>query len=182
MSNVRTPDVVTVAVTRVDGGLTILRVVTAEFGPDGNGGRVANWTIVPTPEYIDGLIAQYVRDGAWTGGQLPVSWRIVPNDIVDENTDRTFRNAWKDDGGSKPGHDMAKAREIHRDRLRLLRAPLLDALDTEYLKADESGNQQDKKRIAARKQALRDVTADPAIEAAATPDELKAVLPEALRG
>ena len=35
--------------------------------------------------------------------------------------------------------------------------------------------------VAARKQALRDVTADPAIEAARTPEELKGVWPEVLR-
>jgi hypothetical protein len=36
--------------------------------------------------------------------------------------------------------------------------------------------------IAAEKQALRDATDDPAITAAATPDELKAVVPVALQG
>lgn len=35
--------------------------------------------------------------------------------------------------------------------------------------------------IAAKKQALRDVTADPAIEAALTPEALKAAWPEALK-
>lgn len=176
MSDPRKPDVVTVAVSRVDGGLTILRVITAEYRPTsaeekaaGMGERAVNWTREATPEYIDSIIAKY----DWQGGQRAVSWRIVPDDMLDEATDRTFRNAWKDGGGNKPEVDMPKAREIQRDRLRAVRDPLLAALDLEYMRADESGDQQGKKAIAARKQVLRDVTADPSIEAAATPDELK---------
>jgi hypothetical protein len=55
-------------------------------------------------------------------------------------------------------------------------------LDTAYMRADEVGDQQEKRRIATQKQALRDVTADPRIDAAATPEELKAVIPDALAG
>jgi hypothetical protein len=187
--DVRTPDVITVAVSRVDGGLTIMRVITTEYRPTtaeekeaGLGFRVVDKTYDPTPAHIESLIAQFVRDEAWTGGQLPVSWRIVPNDIVDETTDRTFRNAWKDDGSNRPGHDMAKARNIHRENLRRLRAPLLESLDHDYMRADEAGDQREKRRVAQLKQSLRDVTADPAIDAAQTPEELKAVIPAALRG
>lgn len=100
-------------------------------------------------------------------------------DAADIPTDRTFRNAWEDAGGVKV--NMAKARELRRETLRGLRRPLLDALDVAYMRADELGDAAEQKRIAARKQALRDVTDDPAIEAAKTPAELAAVLPEALR-
>ena len=92
-------------------------------------------------------------------------------------TDRTFRNAWKADLSV----DMAKAREIRKGHLRELRAPLLAALDTAYMRADEAGDVAEKAKIAAKKQALRDVTSDPAIVAAKTPEELKAVLPDALK-
>jgi len=176
MSDPRKPDVVTVAVSRVDGGLTIMRVITTEYRPTsseekaaGLGDRVANWTREPTPAYIDSIIAKH----AWTGGLQATTWRIVPDDIVDEATDHTFRDAWKDDGGRKPAVDMPKAREIQRERLRRLRDPLLTALDLEYLQADERGDQQQKKLIAEQKQALRDVTTHPEIENATTPDELK---------
>lgn len=101
--------------------------------------------------------------------------------IVDQSsvpTDRTFRNAWCVEGGAI-GHDMAKAREIHRGVLRQKRKPLLESLDTEYMRADEAGDTDKKKLIAAKKQKLRDATANPAIESAKTPEELKAVgLPE----
>ena len=101
--------------------------------------------------------------------------RIV--DVADLPKDRTFRNAWRADLTV----DMPKAREIHRDRLRAMRAPLLQALDVEYQKADERGDPTEKQRIAAKKQGLRDATADPTIEAARTPEELKAAVPEVLR-
>jgi len=91
-------------------------------------------------------------------------------------TDRTFRNAWKADLTV----DMPKAREIHRDTLRALRAPKLAALDVEYQIADERGDAAAKAAVAVRKQALRDVTDDPAINAATTPAALKRVIQAAL--
>ena len=93
--------------------------------------------------------------------------------------DRGFRAAWIDEGGLKV--DMVRARNIHRDRLRALRAPKMAALDIEYMRADEAGNESRKSSIAIQKQVLRDVTDDPKIENALTPEELKAVLPECLR-
>lgn len=101
-------------------------------------------------------------------------------DVADVPEDRTFRDAWRLSGG-KIAHDMEHCRAIHRDHLRALRAPKLAALDVEYQRADEAGDAARKSSIAARKQALRDVTADPRIDAATTPEELKMVTPEALR-
>lgn len=174
--NARQPDVVTVAVSRVDGGMTLLRVIIREYQPDLNDPtkRVISREYDPTPAYVDSLIARYVADGHWVGGYAPTSWRFVPNDYVEEADDRTFRNAWKDTPGrNKPDHDMPKARELQRTRLRHLRAPLLDALDYDYLRADEANDQATKRTIAVRKQKLRDITAHPEIDAAATTDALK---------
>ena len=86
--------------------------------------------------------------------------------------DRTFRGAWQFSGNAVD-IDMAAARDIHRENLRQARKPLLDALDVDYMKALEQGG--DTAAIAAQKQVLRDVTADARIDAAATPDELKAL-------
>ena len=116
--------------------------------------------------------------------------------IVDASkipSDRYFRNAWVCPNG-KIEHDMTKCREIHKDRLRALRAPKLEDLDVEYQRADEREiachdiNDQDsvrqartdKREITAQKQTLRDVTKDPRIVAATTPDELKAAIPACL--
>ncbi len=175
--NLRAPDVVTIAVTRADGGLTVLRVIVAEYRPtteqekaDGKGDRITNWVVKPTSEYIDAIIAKH----GWKGTPYEaVSWEVVPNDYITEQTDRTFRHAWKHGGGLKPNVDMTKAKELHRSRLRDLRASVMEVLDVEYMRADEQGDSQEKKRIAARKQALRDITAHPEIEAATTPEELK---------
>lgn len=112
-------------------------------------------------------------------GDVPMDWLDVGHDQP-VPVDRTFRDAWTW-ATDKIDHDMAKAREIHRDHLRILRVPLLVALDTDYLRADESKDDALKAEIAAKKQALRDATEDPAIEAAMTPEELKLVIPEALK-
>lgn len=77
--------------------------------------------------------------------------------------------------------NMGKAREIQRDRLRAMRVPLLNALDVEYQRADEQGDMVAKAAIAAKKQILRDVTKDPAIDAAETPEELAVVIPDILK-
>lgn len=64
--------------------------------------------------------------------------------------------------------------------MRAARAPKLAALDIAYQRADEAGDDAEKARITALKQALRDVTSDPAIEAATTTEILKSVWPDIL--
>jgi hypothetical protein len=71
--------------------------------------------------------------------------------------------------------DMTAARGIHRDNLRAERAPKLSALDVDYMKALEEGDTAAQQAIVSVKQALRDVTGDARIEAAATADALKAL-------
>jgi hypothetical protein len=97
-------------------------------------------------------------------------------EAADLPQDRTFR----DDG--KLDVDMPLAREIHKKRLRAMRAPLLTAADVEMLRAIETGDDAKRAEVATRKQALRDATSDPSIEAAETPEELKAAIPRSLKG
>lgn len=114
-----------------------------------------------------------------------IQQKDVPKDalavrIVDESevpTDRTFRNAWKSDLTV----DMPKARDIHRDRLRQIRAPLFEPIERAQRTALVAGDALEARRLESSLQALRDVTADAAIEAARTPEELKAAIPAALR-
>ena len=68
--------------------------------------------------------------------------------------------------------NMTKARDIHRDKVRQARNPKLAEKDVEFQRALETGA--DTAAIVAAKQALRDAPASAAIEAATTPDELKA--------
>lgn len=76
--------------------------------------------------------------------------------------------------------DMTKAREIKRDMIRQERAPKLAELDVDFMRAVEAGDTAKQSEIAAKKQALRDATNDPAIDSATTPEQLKAVTPAAL--
>lgn len=93
-----------------------------------------------------------------------------------------FRRAWKFSAPGVVETHMPTAREIHRDKIRAARAAELARLDAEYAKADEAGNQPLKAQIAQQRQVLRDLPQDPAIESAATPDDLKALWPTAQLG
>lgn len=99
---------------------------------------------------------------------------------VSELLPREFRNAWTLDK-KQLTYDMKKCREIWLEKMREARKPKLEALDLEYQRADEADDKAKKKEVAAKKQALRDVTADAKIAAAKTPDDLKAVWPEVLK-
>ena len=100
-------------------------------------------------------------------------------DISNLPTDRIFRDAWTDDYSTDTVDvDMNKAIEIHKNKLRELRVPLLAKLDADYMKADESGDVSKKLQIAKKKQALRDVTKLPNIK---DPAELAAYIPEVLQ-
>ena len=70
------------------------------------------------------------------------------------------------------GIDMAKAKEIHKNKIRQARTPKLAELDIEFQKAQETSA--DTSAIVAKKQALRDAPADSAIESATDADGLKA--------
>ncbi len=66
---------------------------------------------------------------------------------------------------------MAKAKEIHKAKIRIARESKLAELDIEFQKALETSS--DTSVIVNKKQALRDAPADNAITAATTTDELK---------
>tara|TARA_B100000131_G_C17984369_1_gene559971 strand:+ start:684 stop:944 length:261 start_codon:yes stop_codon:yes gene_type:complete len=70
------------------------------------------------------------------------------------------------------GINMAKAKEIHKAKIREARTPKLAELDIEFQKAQETSA--DVTDIVAKKQALRDAPAASAIDSATTVDELKA--------
>jgi len=65
--------------------------------------------------------------------------------------------------------DIAKAKDITKDRLRAERKPLLEALDIEFIKAQEIG--EDTSAIVAEKQRLRDITKQ--VDTMSTVEELK---------
>jgi uncharacterized pyridoxamine 5'-phosphate oxidase family protein len=141
-----------IMITRSDGGVSVMQVVEGA-DPDE---CLNKWKASHAGEYVSHRVGSL--------DELP--------------KERTFRNAWT--GGAKINVDMPKARNIWRDRMREARSTKLAALDIEYQRADEVSDAVRKQEIALKKQALRDVPALPEIEAANTPEELKAVWPDIL--
>lgn len=76
--------------------------------------------------------------------------------------------------------NIDKARAIHLDKMRAARKPKLEELDLAYMRAQEAGSST--AEIVAAKQALRDVTKDPAVAAAESAEDLKAAWPTDLLG
>lgn len=150
------PDVQLIAITLADGSLAVMQFVTHSPRDD--------WRREPTRENVASEIEK--------AGLRAKGWRLIsPEDVP---SSREYREAWTD-SGTRIEHDMGKARNLHRDKLRIARAPLLARLDVEYQRADEEGHVQQKRAVAVEKQRLRDVTADPRIEAAETVGQLASV-------
>lgn len=106
-------------------------------------------------------------------GLKAVSWhRCELTDFPVDHHD--FRNAWTVADG-KIVVDLEKAREVTRQRLRAERAPVLAEKDIDAFKAMEAGDTAALAVVSAEKQRLRDITQLPAIEAAKTIADLRAV-------
>jgi hypothetical protein len=94
--------------------------------------------------------------------------------------DKLFFEAWR---GTKTKNDIdiqvdiSKAKEIWLEHYRKARAPLLTALDVDFMRAVESSNTALQKEIASEKQALRDVTKT---DLPNTLEEIKSTWPEIL--
>jgi hypothetical protein len=116
---------------------------------------------------LNKVIASAVPEG--------VEHKVIEDDQLPQ--DRYFRDAWKLDAGAI-AIDIEAAKEVQRNVWRKLRAPKLDALDMELMRAVEAGLSTAKRNeIADKKQALRDITTTP------LPDDLEAIknaIPEPL--
>ena len=100
------------------------------------------------------------------GNQIDASTATVPSD-------RHFRGAWSL-SGSVISEDMTAAKEIFKDKIREVRAPLLDAEDVVYMKALEADDADAKAASVTKKAALRDAPAASAINSASNITALKA--------
>lgn len=144
------------AIARKDGGVSIMVMVDKDATPEG---EIGKWH-----QDAQSNVASF----------HPISAADIPQD-------RSYRNAWTHDGKAVV-HDMPKAREIHRDKMRVARAPLLEDLDRQHTRAVGRKKQSEADAIEARREELRNVTDDPRIEAAPTIEKLKAIWPDALKG
>ena len=100
------------------------------------------------------------------GNQIDASTATVPSD-------RHFRGAWSL-SGKVISEDMTAAKVIFKDKIREVRAPLLEAEDVVYMKALEADDASAKTASVAKKTALRDAPAASAITNAADIAALKA--------
>jgi len=100
------------------------------------------------------------------GNQIDASTATVPSD-------RHFRGAWSLDG-TVISEDVTAAKVIFKDKIREVRAPLLDAEDVVYMKALEADDADAKAASVTKKAALRDAPAASAIGSADTIAKLKA--------
>ena len=100
------------------------------------------------------------------GNQIDASTATVP-------ANRDFRNAWSL-SGSVITEDLATAKEIFKDKIREVRAPLLAAEDVAYMKALEADDASAKTASVTKKNNLRDAPAASAITNASDIAALKA--------
>ena len=120
----------------------------------------------PTPQ---SLVEMTIEEIAQKVVPVGIStYSIVEDSVIP--TDRTFRDAWIQDNKTIKT-DMAKAREIHKTKIREARTSKLAELDIEFQKALETGASTTD--IVSKKQALRDAPADSAIASADTEAKLK---------
>jgi len=108
------------------------------------------------------------------GNQIDASSATVPSD-------RHFRGAWSL-SGSVISEDMDAAKAIFKDKIREVRAPLLEAEDVTYMKALEAGDSDAQAASVTAKNALRDAPAASAITNAADIAALKAAWDTAVLG
>ena len=100
------------------------------------------------------------------GNQIDASTATVPSD-------RHFRGAWSL-SGSVISEDMDAAKAIFKDKIREVRAPLLEAEDVVYMKALEAGDTDAQAASVTKKNNLRNAPAASAITNAANIAALKA--------
>ena len=124
-------------------------------------GQVA--VVIPTGDVNDAI--KNVPQG--------VEYKIVESVDIDND----YFNAYEFDAELGAKVNIEKAKAIHLDKFRSARAPKLQKLDIDFMKAAESNDEEKKAEIVSAKQALRDVTLTP------LPDDLagiKATWPDIL--
>lgn len=165
--------IVTVSISMSDNTVIIMHFIVKEYNPDGT----IRWEREPTKQAIE---FEVQRVCSVESDRKPTSWRIISLEQIPP--DRTYRNAWTDDG-KVISHDMGKVRNLHLEHLRRERAPLLEQKDKEWMRAVGRGKTEEANSIEAQRQALRDLpdTIARDLERAKTPEEVKGIGMEALK-
>ena len=137
----------------------------------------------------DGVAAVVVPAPKYSGTMEDLLKKVVPEDcldsadIVEADTipnDRTFRNSWVTEQGKSVEIDLAKAKDVAKDKVRQARTPKFAELDISYQRADEAGDADAKAAVVVKKQTARDATADTKITNADSVDNLKTGMNEVI--
>ena len=159
-------------------------ILTPNPDPPHNLQRIAynpDWLAVMSEDDIIARVVARNREAGLIGADYwVVDEADLPGGAVSvENDYNYFFDAWEWKGG-KVLVNMPKARLIHMGRIRLQRDAALAALDVPFMRAVEAGDTDEQQRIAAEKQALRDIPQTLDLDGCATPEALGAVWPEEL--
>jgi hypothetical protein len=180
-------DQVPVAVTMDDGSTAILSFMVRGSSPtlpygarweDGRG-TTGIWVREPTDANVFAELSKAcpAMDQLGVPKPQPVRYRVVERESIPK--DRTYRDALRHtDQGFH--HDLARAKELHLDKIRRARTAAIGELDKDWMKATGRGDQQAAADVEAQRQVLRDLPATLGIAEARTVDELKGCWPAEL--
>jgi len=118
------------------------------------------------PSSNSGLTIQEIAEKDVPTGK---TYKIVNSSDI--SSDRTFRNAWVLDTNNDVEINIAKAKDVWKNKIREARKPALEKLDVDYTKAVEAGSSTTS--IVTDKNTLRDLPDQ--VDTATTTDEIKAV-------
>jgi hypothetical protein len=167
------------------------RIVTPSYGAQRRSGEQTE------AEYLDAVWARLVARGVYSVPADHPHFYIEEADIqtkIDACSGADFRyagkpdadgvrdgrnGAWEMDSDGTPKVNMAKARGVQMDKIRVMRDKELVKKDVEILKAIEAGDSSAQATVATDKQTLRDIpqTFDLTTD---TPVQLKAKWPDGL--
>ena len=138
-----------------------------------------NWDLLSDYDNDEAKVLNRVIERNKTVGQIAVDapYWIVDSDEVP--TDHYFFEAWEYRDNSVRVN-MVKARNIHLTNIRQARNAKLALLDIPFIRAIESGDNDEIKRITTEKQVLRDIPQTLNLDAYDDTDTLKSVWPEVL--
>ncbi len=124
----------------------------------------------------DAEYKQHILDRSIPEGAANVS-EVKESDIP---SDREYREAWARKGKKPIHHDMVKARGVHVDKIRQVRAERFPDLDKQWMLAAARHDTKKADEVEAERQRLRDLpqTVLTAVNKCATINELKALAPD----
>lgn len=165
-----------VALEMDDGTVTLLTFCTRGRSPTLPPGATWNsdgsWSRPATDDNIWHDLRKTFRGRNGAGIRRPVPLAIHRN--AGKPSLRDFRNAWALKNGAVV-EDVEKAKNVHRDRMRVERTEMLLELDRQWIIATRDKDNAAVAEINAEKQVLLDATDDPRIVAAQNCDDLRAV-------